>query len=783
MADQPSKGNTKTRKKVNTVTKAGVTTKHAASPSRAPHSRADAGTGHTEQPPRQHLNNLQIAELLKPFWMELLQNNVKSVKKILHENRFKMDFNTARHTASAGGTGLHVCAQHGYITCAKLLLEAGIGIDLQNKVGSTSLHVACKFNQKEMVTFLLESGARIDVPDIRGKLAEARREEAQLLEVQRTIWRQFEETKTEKMHASMILADYESQAWEERQTLQITSDLDREWSERVHKSKELLESKKATFKELQRLLQMEQDQMVETWKNVFHAAQDHKQRAGEHLEQMLMLVQETDQQLAREQQDLNDQCGLLDAALEFPNDVEVQLWVLSSMLAMLDEAEDAHQPGKADIASISNGSIDGMLLREEVATVVRNVLQRFPTTRELQCTALQCLLRLVRRCIRILDTPQELELGVVSTENHPRASNFLAALIKDNVMALSRDALVRFDQDVQLAHVVFELLYHLLQCRGIDGTHGLLFSQSRHSHHLPLQLFRLHEAILQSQDDSNEPSELSYSQLDPTAVLSARLHASFLLFTLAKYNVRKTLEKDGAVLIARRLIFELAKDPTSESDVKNESKATALQYLLGSLALLYSPPSSRSSRHKSSPWQEQPPVWSVEHVRQLLEALRPWISRSRLANNCRVTRQRDNLSYWTLKFVRNLTWTDTHEVVELRAELRRRETFHLFADITLAVRQCCSAGGEGDTVTQNMVVVWLELVEDMWLGSYDSDGQLGATPTFVLEFLLQLLEFEAQLIASQNGEPTLAELTAVLKIVALVLSNGKNSAGYRLLCY
>ncbi|KAF4318181.1 hypothetical protein BBO99_00007432 [Phytophthora kernoviae] len=60
------------------------------------------------------------------------------------------------------------------------------------------------------------------------------------------------------------------------------------------------------------------------------------------------------------------------------------------------------------------------------------------------------------------------------------------------------------------------------------------------------------------------------------------------------------------------------------------------------------------------------------------------------------------------------------------------------------------------------------------MGSYNSDGQLAATATFVLEFFVNLLELEAKLIRLQVRAATFVEISAVLKRIALVLSNGKN---------
>lgn len=111
------------------------------------------------------LNTQQVAAVLQSFWPELLQNNVKAVKKILTENHLKMDFNAARYRPHADGTALHICAQHGLLVAVKLLLDFGLDINAQNKVGLTPLHIACKFQQIPTTTLLLDHGARLDVPD------------------------------------------------------------------------------------------------------------------------------------------------------------------------------------------------------------------------------------------------------------------------------------------------------------------------------------------------------------------------------------------------------------------------------------------------------------------------------------------------------------------------------------------------------------------------------------------------------------------------------------------
>ncbi|KAG6612316.1 Intraflagellar Transport Protein 72/74 [Phytophthora cinnamomi] len=210
-----------------------------------------------------------------------------------------------------------------------------------------------------MVLFLLEMGARMDIPDMRNnvafdvapytlldkcmlsqqreKFAAEHEKDARLLEIHQVAVSHFEEVTLMKAHAFMLLIDWESRAWEEWLVLQATNKVDREWSEQVQKSKDTLEIKQAMYTDQQVLLQKEQDQIALMWKNIFRDAQHRQQCAREELEQMLMLTEETHQHWMQEQQELWDQCGLIEASQEFPNDEDVQQWVLCTIIALIDE--------------------------------------------------------------------------------------------------------------------------------------------------------------------------------------------------------------------------------------------------------------------------------------------------------------------------------------------------------------------------------------------------------------------------------------------------------------
>lgn len=78
---------------------------------------------------------------------------------------------------SKGLTYLHLAAKYGYISVAKILVEAGVDVNVHQKIdqiisktaaGLTPLHLAVKNGHREMAIFLLKNGAKINVKDSKG---------------------------------------------------------------------------------------------------------------------------------------------------------------------------------------------------------------------------------------------------------------------------------------------------------------------------------------------------------------------------------------------------------------------------------------------------------------------------------------------------------------------------------------------------------------------------------------------------------------------------------------
>lgn len=66
---------------------------------------------------------------------------------------------------SVRSTALYFAARHGRTEIMKLLLESGLSVNEQNKLGETALHAAASSGQVAAIQLLLENGADINVAD------------------------------------------------------------------------------------------------------------------------------------------------------------------------------------------------------------------------------------------------------------------------------------------------------------------------------------------------------------------------------------------------------------------------------------------------------------------------------------------------------------------------------------------------------------------------------------------------------------------------------------------
>lgn len=69
----------------------------------------------------------------------------------------------------SGQTALHWAARTGREECARILLEAGAGINSRNGYGNTPLHLAVLYGHEACVALLLQQGADYSIENIAGE--------------------------------------------------------------------------------------------------------------------------------------------------------------------------------------------------------------------------------------------------------------------------------------------------------------------------------------------------------------------------------------------------------------------------------------------------------------------------------------------------------------------------------------------------------------------------------------------------------------------------------------
>ncbi|TYZ69257.1 hypothetical protein PybrP1_008884 [[Pythium] brassicae (nom. inval.)] len=544
------------------------------------------------------LNAQQVAAVLQSFWPEVLQNNVKAVKKILAANHRKMDFNAARYRPSADGTALHLCAQHGFLAVAQLLLDFGLDINAQNKLGLTSLHIACKFQQADAVTLLLNLGARVDIPDHqdhtafdvapyavleRCVLQPWRAKAAELEQVAGAAAAACDAAQQEVNAADaanermlMVIADHESRAAEEQLLLEDECEREALWADRLRDAQAALGGQRAERLHYERLLVAEEEALAAMRRDELQRAERELADAIELLAQATALVEKTESELEVEQLVRGQQCGLLAAAREFPNDEDVQRWVIASICALADElGRERDSNASAEVPGTVDDRLDpiAFLFREESVRVVLDAMARFSKTHRVQLEALRCLTALMGAAQRVVPNEEGSLPGVV-------ASLFLRC----DVLAALRDALetTSAQEDSETFRVAFALLHHVVTHAGAS-TAVLQFCQSKRNQTLSLRLLRLLGRDCASSEQAAEHA-------------ASRLHAAHFLVVLAKFNVKKRLLDAGVVGVALAQIDAIVassrgcdgSEARDDSDKAHSYDILAVRHFLATLGLLHS---------------------------------------------------------------------------------------------------------------------------------------------------------------------------------------------------
>ncbi|RHY71690.1 hypothetical protein DYB34_004304 [Aphanomyces astaci] len=119
-----------------------------------------ASTGGTKDQP----TRLNTGQLIKSYWSFITKNDVAGLEVFLARHGHSVDMDS-RLAAAMQATGLHVAVQKNNPAMASVLLEHGVNVNAQNKVGSTALHVACKQGFPDMLRLLIDADADFGLLD------------------------------------------------------------------------------------------------------------------------------------------------------------------------------------------------------------------------------------------------------------------------------------------------------------------------------------------------------------------------------------------------------------------------------------------------------------------------------------------------------------------------------------------------------------------------------------------------------------------------------------------
>lgn len=588
----------------------------------------------------------------------------------------------------------------------------------------------------------------------------------------------FDEAVRGYANEAMAVSDIESQAWAESLLLQASRARDREWSDRVQDARELLESQREVYRQHELVLEETQESITAMRNKIMVDVERDQMKAQNQVAEMTQLVDKTTHELAEKEAALNDELGFLDAANEFPNDADVQEWILTTIVALLD----GHEPNDSEVVA------EELLLRPEFGAVVQNALTRFPTVHRLQWRAVACLATLVARATSLLEQDDESLWRAGRSKN--ALISFLDSLIamKINVLTLCRDAITRFNRDVELNALVASIHFHLLRVRLPSSNSSssiqcaVRFGHEPRNQLLPMELLQLFES-----------SQAHWSD-NPRGYHVTIRDASFLLFTVTKCNAEKALLQNHAIPMIVRLVLCLSSSSETASvpflDL-DELKTESLQYLLASLTFLHAVtwfPSmsatvamNRGTRAVQNAKRELEDIhpWTVDGLMELLTALSPMLAPS---IDCTLPRYCHLVAFWMLKLLRNLVLHRGPAAHSVRVRLYDAKLFDILANVKEIAAGLAETSGSRlingfiDTPDQpardEVIGVWLDLVEEVWIRHYNASGQLQPTVAYAVDHVLALLSSVTQDMSDSALEATLNANTRVLCATALLATNG-----------
>lgn len=108
--------------------------------------------------------SLDELEFERGIWTAAIDNDESKLRSLIDRGQLHARDNS-------GYTALHYAARSGHLSICRILLDAGIGVDVQTHGGVTALHRAAMMGHNDIVNLLLTRKADPSIQDSDGKNA------------------------------------------------------------------------------------------------------------------------------------------------------------------------------------------------------------------------------------------------------------------------------------------------------------------------------------------------------------------------------------------------------------------------------------------------------------------------------------------------------------------------------------------------------------------------------------------------------------------------------------
>ncbi|ETV98198.1 hypothetical protein H310_08924 [Aphanomyces invadans] len=334
---------------------------------------------------------LNTGQLVKSYWSFVNKSDVAGLEVLLARHGHSLDMDS-RLPAAMQATGLHVAVQKNNAAMVALLLQHGVHVNAQNKVGSTALHLACKQGNIDVLQLLIDADADFGILDASNRapcefaawqimvdaIVKPLQEQVAALQASehnsRTLHERLD-VETARLHAEahateMAVEDVTSQRLEEwmafRAKCQMQDDR-RGHLVLAKRTLQRLDDDIRTQRSIGNDLHAELEEALFRYQYAIAQADAAKALLEREVESVAQMHRVKDDHTT----EYNGKLGVVDAMLQCPNDEDVQVWGAYMACCMTEDAS-------------ATNSMPWRLVNQRIFPALRDAMERFPLCAILQ---------------------------------------------------------------------------------------------------------------------------------------------------------------------------------------------------------------------------------------------------------------------------------------------------------------------------------------------------------------------------------------------------------------